>query len=187
MLSLSSGKAGVAIPIMGQPGEKIARCSVQPGAHEATLAMKQGPQTSRIADRWGGSPHGSERGCGAAARVLPSRPARGAERRSRIAFHAGRRHAIYVRLVHPQPHPGQAAEDARRWQAILAPQAQAIPGVRAAYFLGDGAAETVHAIVLFDAKPGEALDQAMDDFRQRCRDITTGPARREDLEVLAEA
>ena len=94
---------------------------------------------------------------------------------------------MYVRLVHPQPQPGQAAEYARRWQAILAPRAKAIPGFRAAYFVGDRATEGVHAIFVFDEEPGEALDQAMDDFRQRCRDITTGPARREDFEVLAEA
>ncbi len=94
---------------------------------------------------------------------------------------------MYVRLVHPQPQPGQAEEYARRWKAILAPQAWAIPGFRAAYFVGDRTAETVHAIFVFDEKPGEALDEAMDAFRQQCRDITTGPARREDLEVLAEA
>ncbi len=94
---------------------------------------------------------------------------------------------MYVRLVHPQPQPGQAAEYARRWEAILAPRARAIPGFRAAYFVGDPAAGTVRAIFVFDDQPGEALDQAMDDFRQRCRDITTGPARREDFVVLAEA
>ncbi len=94
---------------------------------------------------------------------------------------------MYVRLVHPRPQPGQAAEYARRWQAILAPRARAIPGFRAAYFVGDRATEAVHAIFIFDEQPGEPLDQAMDDFRERCRDITTGPARREDLEVLAEA
>jgi hypothetical protein len=94
---------------------------------------------------------------------------------------------MYVRLVHPQPQPGQAAEYARRWQAILAPRARTIPGFRAAYFVGDRSTETVHAIFVFDDKPGEALDQAMDDFRHRCRDITTGPAMREDFVVLAEA
>ena len=94
---------------------------------------------------------------------------------------------MHVRLVHPRPRPGQAAEYARRWEAILAPRARAIPGFRAAYFVGDPAAETVHAIFIWDDVPGEALDQAMDDFRQRCRDITTGPALREDLVVLAEA
>jgi hypothetical protein len=45
----------------------------------------------------------------------------------------------------------------------------------------------VHAIFIFDEAPGAALDQAMDDFRHRCRDITTGPALREDFAVLAEA
>ncbi len=94
---------------------------------------------------------------------------------------------MYIRLVHPQPQPGQAAEYARRWEAILAPRARAIPGFRAAYFVGDRATEAVHAIFVFDEQPGAALDEAMDDFRQRCRDITTGPARREDFEVLAEA
>ena len=94
---------------------------------------------------------------------------------------------MHVRLVHPRPRPGQAEEYARRWKAILAPRARAIPDFRAAYFVGDRAADTVHAIFIWDDAPGEALDQAMDDFRQRCRDITTGPALREDLVVLAEA
>jgi len=94
---------------------------------------------------------------------------------------------MFVRLVHPQPQPGKAAEYARRWEAILAPRARAIPGFRAAYFVGDRARDAVHAIFIFDEEPGEALDQAMNDFRERCRDITTGPAHREDLDVLAEA
>lgn len=94
---------------------------------------------------------------------------------------------MYVRLVHPEPQPGQAAKDARRWKAILAPRARAISGFRAAYLGGDPTAETIHAIFVFDDTPGEALAQAMDDFRQRCRDITTGPALREDFAVVAEA
>jgi heme-degrading monooxygenase HmoA len=94
---------------------------------------------------------------------------------------------MYVRLVHPRPRPGQAAEYARRWEEILAPRARGIPGFRAAYFVGDPAANRVHAFFVWDDEPGEALDRAMDDFRRRCRDITTGPAEREDYEVLAEA
>jgi hypothetical protein len=62
-----------------------------------------------------------------------------------------------------------------------------MPRFRAAYFVGDPEANRVNAIFIWDDKPGEALDQAMDDFRQRCRDITTGPAFREDLVILAEA
>jgi heme-degrading monooxygenase HmoA len=94
---------------------------------------------------------------------------------------------MYVRFVTPHPQPGQAEEYARRWKAILAPRARAISGFRAAYFVGDREANTVTAIFVWDDKPGAALDEAMNDFRQRCRDITTGPAEREDFEVLAEA
>lgn len=94
---------------------------------------------------------------------------------------------MFVRLVHPQPQPGKAAEYARRWEATLAPRARAVPGFRAAYMVGDTKANTLLAIFMFDEKPGEALDQAMGDFRQHCSDITTGPARREEFEVLAEA
>jgi hypothetical protein len=36
-------------------------------------------------------------------------------------------------------------------------------------------------------KVSEELQEAMNDFRQQCRDLTTGPGRREDFEVLAEA
>ena len=94
---------------------------------------------------------------------------------------------MYVRLVRPHPRPGQAEEYARRWKEVLAPRARGLPGFRAAYFVGDSAANAVTAIFIWDDKPGEALDRAMDDFRQQCRDITTGPAAREDHEVLAEA
>ena len=93
---------------------------------------------------------------------------------------------MYIRLVHPQPQPGQAEEYARRWSEILAPQARAMPGFRAAYFVGDPAANRVNAIFVWDDVPGESLDHAMDEFRRRCADITTGPALREDLLVLAE-
>lgn len=94
---------------------------------------------------------------------------------------------MYIRLVHPQPQPGQAAEYARRWESTLAPRARDIPGFRAAYFVGDADANKLVAIFIFDEKPGQQLDQAMDDFRQHCSDITTGPARREEFEVLAKA
>jgi hypothetical protein len=94
---------------------------------------------------------------------------------------------MHVTLVHPCPQPGQAKEYARRWKAILAPCARAIPGFRSAYFVGDAAANTVHAIYLWDDQPGEALEHATDDFRLRCHDITTGPALRETFEVLVEA
>ena len=94
---------------------------------------------------------------------------------------------MYVRLVHPHPRPGQAGEYARRWRQILAPAARRLPGFRAAYFAGDPAAGRVRAVFVWDGPPGAALDWAMDDFRLRCRDITTGPAEREDLEILAEA
>jgi hypothetical protein len=33
----------------------------------------------------------------------------------------------------------------------------------------------------------EELQEAMNDFRQQCRDLTTGLGRREEFEVLAEA
>lgn len=92
---------------------------------------------------------------------------------------------MYARLVHPRPQPGKAAEYARRWEEILAPKARAMPGFHAAYFIGDSATETLHAIFIFAEPPGAALDEAMDDFRQRCRDITLGPAPREDFQVLA--
>jgi hypothetical protein len=36
-------------------------------------------------------------------------------------------------------------------------------------------------------KVSEELQEAMNDFRQQCRDLTTGPGRREDFEVLTEA
>ena len=94
---------------------------------------------------------------------------------------------MYVRLVHPQPRPGQAEEYARRWKEFLAPRARAMPGFRDAYFIRDPATDRVNAIFIWDEKPGEDLDRAMDDFRQHCADITTGPALRQDLIVLAQS
>ena len=63
-----------------------------------------------------------------------------------------------------------AEEYARRWKAILAPRVRALPGFRAGYFFGDPAANTVHAIYLWDEKPVEELEEAMNDVRQQCRD-----------------
>lgn len=94
---------------------------------------------------------------------------------------------MYVTLVFPRPQPGKAEEYAQRWKAILAPRVRTLPGFRAGYFVGDPAANTVQAICLWDERPGEALKQAMDGYRHQCRDITLGPGRREDFEVLAEA
>jgi hypothetical protein len=94
---------------------------------------------------------------------------------------------MYVTFVFPRPQPGQAEECARRWKAILAPCVRALPGFRAGYFVGDPAANTVQAIYLWDDRPTETLEQAMDDVRHQCRDITLGPGRHEDFEVLAEA
>jgi hypothetical protein len=94
---------------------------------------------------------------------------------------------VYVTLVHPRPQPGQEEEYARRWKAILAPRVRALPGFRAGYFFGDPAANTVHAIYLWDEKPVAELQEAMNDFREQCRDLTFGPGRREDFEVVAEA
>jgi hypothetical protein len=89
--------------------------------------------------------------------------------------------------VYPRPQPGQEEEYARRWKAILAPRVRALPGFRAGYFVGDPTANTVQAIYFWDDQPGEALEHAMNDFRQQCRDITLGPGRREHFEILAEA
>ena len=94
---------------------------------------------------------------------------------------------MYVTLVFPRPQPGKAEEYARRWKAILAPRVRALPGFRAGYFVGDPAANTVQAIYLWDDKPVAELEDAMNDYRHQCRDITLGPGRREDFEILAEA
>jgi len=81
---------------------------------------------------------------------------------------------VYVQLVHFHPKPRQSHEYARRWQEELSPRARRLPVFRAAYFVGDREANKVNAIFVWDDKPSEALDRTMDDFRERCRDITTG-------------
>jgi hypothetical protein len=82
-----------------------------------------------------------------------------------------------------------ALGDGCAWERVGGgiPRLRALPGFRAGYFFGDPAANTVHAIYLWDEKPVEELEDAMNDFRHRCRDLTIGPGRREDFEVLAEA
>ena len=94
---------------------------------------------------------------------------------------------MYVRIVRGQPQPGQAEEVARRWKEHLAPRLRGIPGFRAAYFVGDREANMGVGVSIWDDKPGEALDQAMREFRQRVQDIAAGPPDIEDYEVLAEA
>ena len=94
---------------------------------------------------------------------------------------------MYVTFVFPRPQPGKAEEYAQRWKTILTPRVRALPGFRAGYFVGDPAANTVQDIYLWDERPGEGLEQAMNDFRHQCRDLTLGPGRHEDFVVLAEA
>ena len=94
---------------------------------------------------------------------------------------------MYIRIVRGQPQPGQAEEVARVWKEHLAPRLRSIPGFRAGYFIGDREANKVAGVTIWDAKPGEAVVQAMAEFRQRVQDITTGPPSVEDYEVLAEA
>ncbi len=94
---------------------------------------------------------------------------------------------MYIRIVRGQPRPGQADEAVRRWKEHLAPQLRSIPGFRGAYFIGDREANKVGGVSIWDDNPGEAVDQAMREFRQRLQDITVGPPTIEDYEVLAEA
>ncbi len=94
---------------------------------------------------------------------------------------------MYVRIVRGNPQPGQAEEVARRWKEHLAPRLRELPGFRAAYFVGDRAANKGLGVSIWDELPGEALDQAMRGFRERVQDISLGPPTIEDLEVLAEA
>ena len=94
---------------------------------------------------------------------------------------------MYIRIVHGQPKPGQVDETARRWKEFLAPQLRSIPGFRHGYFTGDREANRVAGVTIWDAKPGEAADEAMRGFRNQVQDITAGPPVIEDNEVLAEA
>lgn len=61
---------------------------------------------------------------------------------------------MYVGLVRSQPRPGQAEEYVRRWKEILAPRARGLSGFRAAYFVGDGAANALTAIYIWDDETG---------------------------------
>ena len=94
---------------------------------------------------------------------------------------------MYVRIVRGHPQPGQVGEVARRWKEVLAPRMRSIPGFRAAYFVGDREANKGLGVSIWDDKPGESLDQAMRELRQRVQDISLGPPTIEDYEVLAEA
>lgn len=94
---------------------------------------------------------------------------------------------MYVRIVQGQPQPGQIDEVARRWREHLAPLLRELPGFRAACFVSDPGRTRGIGISFWDDKPGEAVDQAMQELRQRVQDIASGPLAIEDFEVLAEA
>ncbi len=94
---------------------------------------------------------------------------------------------MYIRIVRGQPRPGQADEAARRWKEHLAPQLRRNPGFRAPYFIGDREVNKVGGVSIWDDKPGDPVDGAMREFRQRLQDITIGPPTIEDYEVLTEA
>ena len=94
---------------------------------------------------------------------------------------------MYVRIVQGQPQPGQGDDVARRWKEHLAPVLRDLPGFRAACFVTDPGRTRGIGISFWDDKPGEAVDQAMHQLRQRVADITSGPPTIEDFEVLAEA
>jgi heme-degrading monooxygenase HmoA len=94
---------------------------------------------------------------------------------------------MYVRIVRGQPQPGQAEELARRWKEYVAPRLGSAPGFRHAYLAVERESNRIAGVSIWDAKPGEAVDQAMREFRQQVQDITGGPPVIEDYEVLAEA
>lgn len=94
---------------------------------------------------------------------------------------------MYIRIVRGQPQPGQVEEVAKRWQEHLAPRLREIPGFRAGYLIGEPQGTAAIGVTIWDDKPGEALTQAMGEFRQRIQDIASGPPSIEDYEVLAEA
>jgi len=93
---------------------------------------------------------------------------------------------MYIRIVHGRPQPGQVDEVARRWKVDLAPRLASLPGFRHGYFSGDREANRVAGVTVWDDRPGEVADEAMREFGERVRDITTGPPTMEDNEVLAE-
>jgi heme-degrading monooxygenase HmoA len=94
---------------------------------------------------------------------------------------------MHVRIVRAQAQPGQTDEFVRRWKEHVAPRVSAAPGFRHVYLSGDRATGQVVGVGLWDAKPGEAADQAVREFGQKVQDIMAGPPAVEDYEVLAEA
>lgn len=94
---------------------------------------------------------------------------------------------MYVRIVQGQLQPGQVDEVARRWKEHLAPLLRDLPGFRAACLVSDPGRTRGIGISFWDDKPGETVNQAMQELRQRVLDIASGPPTIEDFEVLAEA
>ena len=95
---------------------------------------------------------------------------------------------MYVRIIRGQTQPGQVDELARRWQEVIAPRLQGVPGFRRVYFCGDRGANRVAAVSVWDSRPDEAaLDRGVQEFRERVRDISAGEPVIEGYEVLAEA
>jgi quinol monooxygenase YgiN len=94
--------------------------------------------------------------------------------------------AMYVRIVRPQLRPGQVDELAKRWEAFIAPRLREAPGFQHAYFSGNREQNTIAGVTVWDQRPPEVMQQAMQEFQAQVQDIMTGPPTIEDYEVLVE-
>ena len=93
---------------------------------------------------------------------------------------------MHVRIVRGEVRPGQAEELARRWTEYVGPRLGDAPGFRRAYMTIDRATNEMVGVSVWDAKPGEAVDQAMRAFGQQAQDLIARPPAFADYEVLAE-
>ena len=93
---------------------------------------------------------------------------------------------MYMRIVRGQPHPRQAEAVAHRWQEYVAPRLGDLPGFRHGYLSVERETNRIAVVTIWDAIPDEAVDEAMQEFRQQLADITVEPPVIEDYEVLAE-
>ena len=93
---------------------------------------------------------------------------------------------MYMRIVRGQPHPRHAEAVAHRWKEYVAPRLGDLPGFRHGYLSVERVTNRIAVVTIWDAIPDEAVDEAMQEFRQQLADITVEPPAIEDYEVLAE-
>ena len=94
---------------------------------------------------------------------------------------------MYVRIVRPQIKADKLEEAAQRWQAFLAPRAQANPQFDRGFLAAAPSGEVV-GVTLWHERPDDAtLAQTREEMMAHMQEVAAGPPTSDEFyEVLAE-